>query len=100
FATPLVVAFEVEDQGMGVPTESRCKLFSRFGRAHEGQAKAPKGTGIGLYLCRALVEQMKGTIGFRDRKGGSGSVFWFTLPILRQRAPARPALLDSKLSGG
>src|SRR5262249_32145192 len=55
FATPLVVAFEVEDHGMGVPIESRSKLFSRFGRAHEGQAKAPKGTGIGLYLCRALV---------------------------------------------
>ena len=64
------------------------------------QAKAPKGTGIGLYLCRVLVEQMKGSIGFRDRKGGCGSVFWFTLPILRQRPQAQAALLDSKLAGG
>ena len=74
------VAFEIEDCGMGIPKESRARLFSRFGRAHGAETNAPKGTGIGLYMCKLLVDQMRGSIGFRDREGGPGSVFWFTLP--------------------
>lgn len=80
YPVPRAVAFEIEDCGMGIPRESRARLFSRFGRAHGAESNAPKGTGIGLYMCKLLVDQMRGSIGFRDREDGPGSVFWFTLP--------------------
>ncbi len=91
--TPLGVAFEIEDEGYGVPLQTRSKLFTRFGRAHAGDAKASSvgGTGIGLYLCKSLVEQMRGSIGYRDRAPEQGSVFWFTLPLARTEAPAHAA---------
>jgi signal transduction histidine kinase len=80
----LVIAFEIEDQGIGVPLETRSKLFTRYGRAHEGSSSGSQigGTGIGLYLCKALIDQMQGSIGYRAREPGPGSVFWFTLPIV------------------
>jgi len=85
-----VLAFEVEDDGIGVPVAARSKLFTKYGRVHAPGATVP-GTGIGLYLCRILVEHMGGTIGFDEREGGTGSVFWFTLP-LHTSVPATTAL--------
>jgi signal transduction histidine kinase len=74
------VLFEVLDDGIGVPAASRDKLFTKFGRAH-GRDSSVAGTGIGLYLCRVLVEAMGGRIGYHEKPGGPGSVFWFTLPL-------------------
>jgi signal transduction histidine kinase len=92
-ATPLAMAFEVEDDGAGVPLATRSKLFTRFGRAHasEGADTQVSGTGIGLHLCKALVERMGGSIGYLEREPAPGSVFWFTLPVGRPRAAAAAA---------
>lgn len=76
------LAFEVEDEGIGVPVAARGMLFTKFSRVHDNDSTVP-GTGIGLYLCRILVEHMDGSIGFDERETGTGSVFWFTLPMLR-----------------
>lgn len=90
-ATPLGAVFEVQDQGCGVPEKTRSRLFTRFGRAHEDQG-APSGTGIGLHLCKVLVERMGGSIGYQPGPGDVGSVFWFTLPLATgSNAPAGAA---------
>lgn len=95
-ARPSAIAFEIEDRGMGVPRESRDKLFTRFGRAHGPEANAPKGTGLGLYMARVLVEQMQGCIGHRERDGGPGAVFWFTLPLATRSAAAMLDTADAQ----
>ncbi len=77
--TDVGAVFEVEDEGEGVPMEARKNLFTCF--SGSGDQPAPPGTGLGLYVSRILVELMNGSIGFRERDEGQGSVFWFTLPI-------------------
>ena len=78
-ATALAVAFEVHDTGPGVDEQNRDRLFTRFGRAHDHSMPAVVGTGLGLHVCKLLVEHMQGRIGFRPGHAG-GSVFWFELP--------------------
>lgn len=92
-AEPDRVQFEVHDSGPGVEPELRERLFTRFGRVHDRSKPAIAGTGLGLHVCKLLVEHMGGTIGFRP---GSerGSVFWFSLPRVAAAtdADAAPAL--------
>ena len=73
--------FEVEDEGTGIPTAARDSLFTRFGRIESPESPGTRGTGIGLYVSRMLVELMNGSIGFRERNNDRGSVFWFSLPM-------------------
>ncbi len=71
------VIIEVEDEGIGVPLESQNVLFQKFRRLHSPESSSATGTGIGLYLSKVLIEEMLGTIGHRERKEGTGSIFWF-----------------------
>ncbi|HLK88439.1 MAG TPA: HAMP domain-containing sensor histidine kinase [Polyangia bacterium] len=67
---------EVIDRGPGLPPEEQARVFDRFvrGAASEGTG----GLGLGLYLCRAIVEQHGGTIGV-DSAPGAGATFWVEL---------------------
>jgi PAS domain S-box-containing protein len=69
----------VIDTGVGISEEEIGKLFHNFTRLDEG-AKKTGSTGIGLYVCKALVEAHHGTIGVKSEPG-KGSEFWFELPI-------------------
>jgi len=69
------VETSVADSGTGVRPELRERLFQPF------FTTKPKGTGLGLASCRAIVEAHAGSMGFEDRPGG-GSRFWFRLPIV------------------
>ena len=73
------VRVEVADQGIGIPPAEQEAVFEKFYRADPQHRMAPSGTGLGLYICRELVQRMGGTIGVRSRPGG-GSTFWFQLP--------------------
>jgi signal transduction histidine kinase len=66
----------VQDRGIGVPPESRAKIFGIFQRAHEGRYE---GTGIGLAIVKRAVDRMNGTLGVESQPG-EGSVFWVELP--------------------
>jgi len=72
-----LVRFRVRDEGPGIPEAERDHVFERFRRV-EGAAAKP-GTGLGLYICRALVEAHGGVIGVEPAAEG-GTVFSFTLP--------------------
>ncbi len=71
----------VRDHGLGVPSQSIPQLFQRFVRLERDIAGPVRGTGVGLYLCRVLVETMGGRI-WVESSGipGEGSAFHFTLP--------------------
>jgi len=70
----------VRDSGPGLSAEQRAHLFQEFRQADAAVAQSHGGTGLGLALCRGLVELMGGTIG-ADSEPGRGSTFWFELPL-------------------
>jgi signal transduction histidine kinase len=71
------VEVTVSDQGPGVPEEYREKIFNAFEQTPEAQA-AGQGVGLGLAICKMIVQAHGGTIGVRV--GAQGSTFWFRLP--------------------
>jgi PAS domain S-box-containing protein len=73
------VRVEVADQGIGIPPAEQEAVFEKFYRGDPQHRAVPGGTGLGLYICRELVQRMGGTIGVRSRPG-EGSTFWFQLP--------------------
>ena len=73
------VLVSIEDNGPGISQEDQAKLFKRFSQVG-AQANRPKGTGIGLALCKELVELHGGTISL-ESEPGKGSRFFFTLPL-------------------
>jgi signal transduction histidine kinase len=75
------VQFSARDYGFGVPPRDIPKLFNRFVRLERDIAGSTRGTGVGLYMCRVLVEAMGGRIWVESRGiSGEGSTFSFVLP--------------------
>ena len=73
------VLISIQDWGMGIPTGQQAQIFGRFMRADNAQQAGIGGTGLGLYLCRELVELHGGRIWFESIEG-AGSTFFITLP--------------------
>ena len=66
----------VQDTGIGISEDDRKRIFERFIKINEFK----QGTGLGLTISRTIIESLNGTIGV-DSVKGSGSTFWFTLPL-------------------
>ena len=73
------VKVSVEDHGIGMPGSVISNLFHKFYRSHRSR-ETVAGTGIGLYICKAIVESHGGRIEVRSAEG-RGSTFEFSLPI-------------------
>ena len=76
------VKITVEDTGKGIAKEDLPRLFKKFGRLESDFVTAAEagGTGLGLYISKALVEKMGGKMGV-ESEVGKGSTFSFTLPV-------------------
>jgi len=74
------VRLAIIDQGRGVPEAMQAKIFERFRQTESADGRNQKGSGLGLSICRAIIEQHHGQIGVKSQDG-SGSTFWFTVPI-------------------
>jgi signal transduction histidine kinase len=70
---------EVRDGGPGLAPAAQRLLFGRFVRARDA-GDGTRGLGLGLYLCRAIIERHGGRIGV-ESEPGKGATFWFELPI-------------------
>jgi PAS domain S-box-containing protein len=74
------VLVQVSDDGSGIPEQEQRKIFEKFFRATNALKQETDGTGLGLYLVKAIVESSEGKIWFKS-KVDSGTSFWFTLPL-------------------
>jgi signal transduction histidine kinase len=72
--------FCVRDHGPGIPPQERERIFDKFYRLDPNMTQGVGGTGLGLYICRELIESMGGQI-WVDSKPGHGSTFIFELPL-------------------
>ncbi len=83
------IRFSIRDRGLGIPPHDIPKLFNRFVRLERDIAGPVRGTGVGLYMCRVLVEAMGGRIWVESSGiAGEGSTFSFVLPAASQ-APTK-----------
>ena len=74
------VVFKVEDSGIGVEVKNQQLIFERFRQAEPAYNRSFGGAGLGLSICKGLVELLGGEIGLKSEYG-KGSVFYFTIPL-------------------
>jgi len=77
-----MLRISVRDQGPGIEEGQRKRLFERFYQAKSG--KESKGFGLGLAICKLIVESHGGRVGV-ESEVGKGSIFWFTIPLADQQ---------------
>jgi len=74
------VKVEVTDQGEGIPEDLQKRLFTKFSQLEPSLSRSQEGTGLGLYICKLIVDSLGGKIGVESELG-KGSTFYFILPI-------------------
>jgi len=88
---PTVLYVSVTDTGIGIPVPEQCRLFESLAPGDDAVEQARGGAGLGLAICRRLVEVMGGEIGV-ESEPGRGSYFWFTIPLPGHMGPRLPGL--------
>jgi hypothetical protein len=74
------ILFSVKDYGCGLSPEDQIRIFEPFYQVKNPNMKKQGGTGLGLTVCRGIIESQKGKI-WVDSEIGKGSTFYFTLPL-------------------
>lgn len=78
-----LIEFFVRDTGIGIPEDQMDLVFDRFGQIRKSDDPYASGTGLGLAISKSLVELMGGEM-WVESEVGSGSAFYFTLPLVRE----------------
>lgn len=89
------VLITVKDSGPGIPDEFKSKIFSKFSQADSSDTRQKGGTGLGLNICKAIVEKHGGEIGYETTLG-QGTTFFFSLPNSVKAATRETAPVESQ----
>ncbi|MEY8195156.1 MAG: 7TM-DISM domain-containing protein [Cycloclasticus sp.] len=84
----LPIYISVQDTGRGIPEKLQTRIFHPFDQANSSSASEQGAAGLGLAICKRLVNEMNGTIGV-ESEAGQGSLFWFTVDLLPASAQDR-----------
>lgn len=88
------VKFAIRDTGIGIAEDQQLKIFDRFSQAQTDTQALYGGNGLGLTISLRLVQMLKGELGI-ESKEGTGSTFWFWLPLQNQSEPVKFTKVES-----
>jgi PAS domain S-box-containing protein len=80
------IQVSIKDRGIGIPEEFKTRIFSKFAQADSSSTRAVAGTGLGLNICKNIIEKHGGTIGFHSKEN-QGTTFYFNLPRWHDMVP-------------
>ena len=72
--------FCVKDDGLGITKDKQKNLFKKFYQVDTSHTRRHGGTGLGLVICKGIVEGLGGTITVKSQGIGKGTSFYFTIP--------------------
>ncbi|MBN2481397.1 MAG: response regulator [Bacteroidales bacterium] len=84
-----MLQFHVKDTGIGIKKMDQEYIFERFRKVEQDESQMQKGTGLGLTISKQLVQMLGGSI-FLTSKTGEGSIFYFTIPLIKSHSVSHP----------
>lgn len=94
-STHCTVVFKVIDTGIGIEDSNQEKIFSQFEQLGSGKTRKYEGAGLGLSICKKLVDLQGGEIGVTS-KLGEGSEFWFKIPFEKGTPVKKNTVVESR----
>lgn len=76
------VIWQIENNGVGIPSDQQKYIFQKFFRSSTAMKYRTEGNGLGLYIVKAIIEELNGTVDFTS--GGGKTTFWFILPVIKK----------------
>ncbi len=78
-----MIRIDVADQGPGIPPQDATRVFEAFRQLEAGSENRTRGAGLGLAICKGLIEAHNGKIWIQEHRG-PGTVISFTLPVFSE----------------